>query len=131
MIFTLADKGKISDIIDKTFKGIGNIVNPQKEFKDVLADITDVLHNGFIHTKDTLNSDLKDIFTGIKNGISNGIDTIKTKKRELADNIKTDISDFLGFNSESVGKWRKDLADTANRVNINRASKYSKDRFAT
>ena len=131
MIFTLADKGKISDIIDKTFKGIGNIVNPQKGFKDVLADITDVLHNGFIHTKDTLNSDLKDIFTGIKNGISNGIDTIKTKKGELADNIKTNISDFLGFNSESVGKWRKDLADTANRVNINRASKYSKKRFAT
>ena len=90
-----------------------------------------MLHNGFIHTKDTLKLDLKDIFTGIKNGISNGIDTIKTKKRELADNIKTDISDFLGFNSESVGKWRKDLADTANRVNINRASKYSKKRFAT
>ena len=119
MILTLTNRKKVEGAID----GIGSAIDR------------------FLNPKETLSATIDKIIEKIKNmpapSFENAIAAAKQRGKDIAANIKkggkgviTDISDFLGFDDQTVGKIRQEMVKIAKKVNADRI-KGKEKRFDT
>ena len=119
MILTLTNRKKVEGAID----GIGSAID------------------SFLNPKETLSATIDKIIEKIKNmpapSFENAIAAAKQRGKDIAANIKkggkgviTDISDFLGFDDQTVGKIRQEMVKIAKKVNADRI-KGKEKRFDT
>lgn len=109
MILTLTNRQKVEGAID----GIGSAIDR------------------FLNPKETLSATIDKIIEKIKNipapSFENAIAAAKQGGKAIADNVKkggksviTDISDFLGFDDQSIGIIRKKMVEIAKETNQER-----------
>lgn len=109
MILTLTNRKKVESAID----GIGSAIDR------------------FLNPKETLSATIDKIIEKIKNmpapSFENAIAAAKQGGKDIAANIKkggkgviTDISDFLGFDDQSIGKIRQKMVEIAKETNAER-----------
>ena len=109
MILTLTNRKKVEGAID----GIGSAIDR------------------FLNPKETLSATIDKIIEKIKNipapSFENAIAAAKQGGKAIADNVKkgresviADISDFLGFDDQSIGVIRKKMVEISKKVNSDR-----------
>ena len=109
MILTLTNRKKVESAID----GIGSAIDR------------------FLNPKETLSATIDKIIEKIKNipapSFESAIAAAKQGGKAIADNVKkgresviTDISDFLGFDDQSIGKIRQKMVEIAKDTNAER-----------
>ena len=109
MILTLTNRKKVESAID----GIGSAIDR------------------FLNPKETLSATIDKIIEKIKNipapSFESAIAAAKQGGKAIADNVKkgresviTDISDFLGFDDQSIGKIRQKMVEIAKETNAER-----------
>ena len=109
MILTLTNRKKVESAID----GIGSAIDR------------------FLNPKETLSATIDKIIEKIKNmpapSFENAIAAAKQGGKDIAANVKkgresviTDISDFLGFDDQSIGKIRQKMVEIAKETNAER-----------